>query len=249
MKDLYGMPIKWNGDTGDAMLWAGLMVAVGDYRAVKGIKQCQSEDGRLWRAPDRVNNQPQNGFSRDMALGFILYFQETKDHVMADKWIKYLLTEKALFPSSESTDTRHIITPALWWLMSYAGMNVPAKWKYTRFLFEPYQKIELLLTPRGFERHLKAVSALVMSKYHKQRDKYTGRFLIKEDGLNPFFQWLAGDNEEARSALELHKADVANSGSNGSQWAWERSDKELAWLDAMGQDFEFIEKLLKLDIR
>lgn len=250
MKDLHGMPIKWDGDDGDAMLWAGLMTAVGDTKPIEGIKMCQSEDGRLWRSPNRVNKDTKNTFSRDMALGFILYFQQTQDHEMADKWISYLKKEGSLFPKEESNDTRHIVTPALWWLMSYAGMKVPLVWRLTRFLFTPYQAIELRFTPRGYERHLKAVAAFIMSKANGKRDTATGKFLIKEDKENPFFQWLSGTSSYSVYRMMMgHKEYwLSYPYGRGSQWSWERSDNESAWLDAMGQDFDFIEKLTELDL-
>jgi hypothetical protein len=245
MKQIHGMPIKWNGDDGDAMLWAGLMTSVGYKEPIEGIKMCQTSDGRLWRSPNRVNNQPKNSFSRDMALGFILYFQATQDHDMADKWVSYILREGSLFPAAQSSDNRHMITPALWWLMSYAGMRVPAKYRYTRFMFNSYNKLELLFTPRGYQRHLKAVSALIMAKHMGKRDTFYGKFLIKQDPENPFFQWLAGDFC-TRNYVDLNekiKVEWVSSLGNGSQWAWERSDDEEAHKDAMGQEFDFINSL------
>jgi hypothetical protein len=169
---------------------------------------------------------------------------------MADKWIAYLKKQGSLFPKEESTDTRHIITPALWWLMSYAGMNVPLVWRLTRFLFTPYQMIELFFTPRGYERHLKAVAALIMSKARNKRDTLTGKFLKSSDPENPFFNWLAGvSNYSVYRMMQSHKSDwVVYGDSRGSQWSWERADSESAWLDGMGQDFDFIERLSELDI-
>lgn len=248
MRDLYGMPIKWDGDDGDSMLWAGLMVSVGYKEPIEGIKMCQTPDGRLWRSPNRVNNQPSNSFSRDMALGFILYFQATQDHEMADKWIAYILKEGALFPANESTDNRHMISPALWWLMSYAGMKVPLKYRYTRFLFNPYNKLELLFTARGYQRHLKAVSALILAKSNGKRDTFYGKFLIEADPQNPFFQWLAGEHSTRNYAYLNSKFELEWSSSPGSgrQWAWERSDDEDAYKNAMGQEFDFIRGLSNL---
>lgn len=249
MQDSFGMPIKWNGDDGDSMLWAGLMMAVGDSKPGQGIQMCQTPDGRMWRSPGRVNNQPKNSFSRDMALGFILYIQATGDYYMADKWVSYIKKEGALFPANESSDTRHIVTPALWWLISYAGIKVPAIYHYTRFLFNPYNKLELLFTPRGFQRHLKAVSALIMAIHRGKRDKFYGNFLCKKDPQNPFYLWLAGHSAfTIKAQLASHKADWIVAGGNGSQWAWERFDDESAWKDAMGQDFIFIDRLCELNI-
>jgi hypothetical protein len=244
MNSVYGMPTKLDGDDGDSMLWAGLMVATGDLSPVKGIKLCQSEDGRLWRSPLRVNNQLINSFSRDMAMGFLLYFQETKDHEMANKWINYIKKTGYLFPPEESKDTRHIVTPSLWWLMSYAGMKVPLKWLLTRWLYRIWKNIEVKYTPRGYPSHLKAVSALLMAKRFKKFDKKVASFLVKRDPDNAFFRLMNGEIKMAQDLNTVFKNAHSHSLGKGNQWCWEREDTEEAWRDSMGWDFLFIEKLI-----
>lgn len=252
MKSTNGFPIKGNNDDGDSMLWAGLTVASGNNIPIVGIKQCQTPDGRLWRSPARVNNQSENSFSRDMSLGFILYFQATQDHEMADKWIAYIKKTKGLFPASESSDTRHLVTPTLWWMMSYAGMKVPLIYRLTRGFYKTYTSLELLFTPSGYERHLKAVSELVLAIRDKKRDTVFGNKLLASDPYNPFFAWLAGVDDavildRAQSMHEAARSSDNGDGTYGSgnQWAWERADHEGAYMDSMGWDFEFIYNLLK----
>lgn len=242
------MPIKGTGDTGDSMLWAGLMAAVGDRGSMLGIKGCQSSDGRVWRCIDRVNNDPKNSFSRDMSLGFILYFAKTKDNAMADKWVKYIIRNGYLFPAGESTDARHIVTPAVWWLMSYAGMKVPLKWRLTRFLYKPFTKLETKFTPPGFQTHLKGVAALVMAISTGKRDKAVGAELFRREPNNAFFAWLAGQDDAAVAINNTLRAMHSASPGDGSQWCWERADKEEAWRDSMGWDFAFIDLLVTLNV-
>lgn len=242
------MPIKGNGDDGDSMLWAGLMVAAGDDRPIEGIKKCQTPDGRLWRSPARVNNQKQNSFSRDMALGFILYFAKTKDHEMADKWINYITSTGYLFPPEESSDNRHVVTPSLWWLMSYAGMNVPLKWKATRFLYRILHKNILPFIPPGFETHLWAVSLLILNFHYGKRDIRAGERLFSREPNNAFFAWLAGKNAVAVNLSGRFKKLNDIFVGDGSQWCWERTDSEKAWRNSMGWDLVFINLLLTLDL-
>lgn len=243
----YGMPIMSDTD-GDSMLWAGLMQAVGDKRSTLGIQMCQTPDGRLWRAPQRVNNQPQNSFSRDMALGFILYVQASGDYAAADRWVRYIKSTGGLFPARESTDTRHIATPALWWTMSYVGIKVPLMYRLTRFLLKPYNQLELIFTPKGYQTHLKAVQTLVMAIRSGKRDTKFGQALLDREPNNPFFMWLAGKTEEAvETNLYLKTIHDANPG-KGTQWAWQRTDSEEAWRDSMGWDFLFIDMLCKTPI-
>jgi hypothetical protein len=245
--DSYGMPVMSDTD-GDSMLWAGLMVAVGDHRPIQGIKMCQTPDGRLWRAPSRVNNQLENSFSRDMALGFILYVQATGDYEMADKWTAYIKKTQGLFPANESTDTRHIVTPALWWTMSYAGIKVPLIYRLTRFLLKPYNQLEFRFTPRGYQTHLKAVQALILAIYHKKRDKKFGKMLSKREPLNPFYMWLAGRSADAMSQNEFFKYEHDLNPGDGTQWGYQRDDGEEAWRDSCGWDFLFIEMLCNLSL-
>ena len=239
----YGMPVMTDTD-GDSMLWAGLMQAVGDTRSTLGIKMCQTSDGRLWRAPSRVNNQPQNSFSRDMALGFLLYVQASGDYAMADKWTTYIKSTGGLFPAVESTDTRHIATPALWWAMSYAGIKVPLGYRLTRCLLKPYNRFELKFTPRGYQTHLKAVMSLIMAIHDGKRDTKFGKELSNREPKNPFYMWLAGRTNEAAAQNAFFKSEHAKNPGTGTQWGYQRDDDEEAWRDSMGWDFLFIEMLI-----
>lgn len=248
MNRLDGMPIKGDNEDGDSMLWAGLMSAVGDTASQLAIKNCQSADGRLWRSPRRVNNDNKNSFSRDMSLGFILYFIVTKDHEMADKWIAYIRKTGKLFPSEESTDNRYVITPGIWWLMSYAGMKVPLKWRLTRFLYKYVHAVEIATTPAGYARHLNGVASFILALSSGKRDRKNGHKLWLKEPNNAFFAWLAGIDGAARAMNEHLREIVKHNPGNATQWCWERTDSENAWKDSMGWDFLFIDMLLTLDI-
>jgi hypothetical protein len=247
MLETHGMPMEAGSD-GDSMLWAGLMQAVGDRSSTPGIKLCQTEDGRLWRAPSRVNNQPINSFSRDMALGFILYVQATRDFAMADRWVAYIKATGGLFPASESSDTRHIVTPAIWWLMSYAGIRVPLKYLFTRWLLKYQNLLEIPFTPKGYALHLKAVQTLVLAIHNKKLDKKIGRKLNRLEPQNPFFMWLAGKTTGAIAQNALLETYHTQAPGKGTQWAWQRTDYEAAWCDSMGWDFLFIKLLCRKHI-
>lgn len=248
MLSIYGMPIKGAGDDGDAMLWAGLMTAVGDPRPLVGVKMCQTDDGRVWRSPSLVNNQPQNSFSRDMSLGFILYCQATKDTERGNKWVDYIHKTGGLFPANEATDNRYLLSPSGWWLMSYAGISVPWYYRYSRWMLKSWMKIEARTTPKGFARHLCGVSILILSLAWGERQKDLGEILHAKEPLNPFFAWLAGKDVLATFLYKDFKTRWQQNPGDGSQWAWERTDSEEAWKDSMGWDFLFLEKLFQLSI-
>jgi len=247
LRESHGMPVMSNTD-GDSMLWAGLMVAVGDKRPIEGVKLCQTPDGRMWRAPSRVNNQPQNSFSRDMALGFILYVQATGDYAMANRWVEYVKKTGGMFPANESTDTRHIVTPSIWWAMSYAGIKVPLQWRLSRFLLRPYNRFQANLTPKGYPTHLVAVIGLILAIHNSETDKKLGKKLLIKEPLNPFFMWLAGIVPGAIIQNSTFKHAHSLNPGNGTQWAWERTDSEQAWKDSIEWDFLFIEMLCRKQI-
>lgn len=246
---LDGMPVKGDLEDGDSILWAGLMSGVGDTASQLAVKNCQSSDGRIWRSPRRVNNDPKNSFSRDMAFGFIIYFCKTKDVSMAEKWVQYIKKNNSLFPRNESTDNRWMMTPGLWWLMSHVGISVPWYWKITRSLYKYVLAAEIATAKPGYERHLKGVALLALALTTGKRDKELGHKLWMKDPGNAFFAWLAGANNAAQSMnnhlRELHTLHPGR----GTQWCWERTDSEDAWKDSMGWDFHFIDMLLALNIQ
>jgi len=257
MKNIDGMMIFQDGSDGDSMLFSGLLVATGDKDPIVGIKMCQTDDGRIWRSPARKNNNPRDSFSRDMALGVILYIQKTKDYEMADKWVAYILKTGGLFPAAEASDNRYAITPSLWWLMSYAGIKVQWRYRLTRFMSPFFEKLMIPFTPPGYNQHLACVSQLILAIYNGKRDTVAGKQLSTLEPRNPFFLWMAGDNEGARKLADELKAEAsANGGASpegyygsGKQWAWQRVDAEKAYMDAVGWDFIFIDELLKMDIK
>ena len=79
-----------NDSDGDSMLWAGLLCSVGINSQCIAVKNSQSSDGQLWRAPSRVNVDKENSFSRDMLLGFLYYLVATKDINAANKFFIYV---------------------------------------------------------------------------------------------------------------------------------------------------------------
>ena len=61
---------------------------------------------------------------------------------------------------------------------------------------------------------------------------------------NPFFQWLRGNDEDARLILKSIESKVENNPGRGTQWAGERTDSEEAWRDSCGHDLDFMRNLL-----
>jgi hypothetical protein len=96
--------------------------------------------------------------------------------------------------------------------------------------------------------HLAAVQVFLLTIVEKPDPLLTSaaRTLADRDKLNPFFAYLAGDLDKARS-LTLSECPTAAAPSMGEpqEWAWERASSEKRWLRSMYWDCIFMANLLK----
>ncbi len=233
--EIQGMPVKAevpglvDDGSNDSMLWAGLMCASGDTRSGAGIRACQSTDGRLWRCPDDVGKDNANSFSRDMALGFLMYVAASKDLDTFNYWLKYIDQVAEMCP--DDNDNRCHITAPLWWQIQHVKNGGDAPWYLNAYLWVAAQTAAL-----GYQLHLVGCHLLLNWQLTGCRNTTIGGVLHRRQPLNPFFQWLAGE------VVVIPRQPL---NSNMTQWAWERADSEEAWNDSMGWDFIFISNLLK----
>ena len=253
----YNFPTK-NGEDGDSLLWASLLHASGEDH-IDGILACQDESGRFWRSPARVKNDVKNSFSKDMATGLIL--AAMADSLMYDKsyivnalqrWIDFVVSNRyQAFPSSDATDGRAIMTPAIFWAASYAGANVPTWLKATRSLLYPYLYIAAMFNKPGYTLHLVGVSLFTIQMTHGNWfTNKIAKVLYKRQSKNPFFAYLAGDYTAAADmTYKYYINSLYNNQGSRHQWGWEREDDEKAWKDSCGHDFVFISNLIKLTVK
>lgn len=252
----FRIPCKKDGNDGDSLLWAGLMhlsTQNPHSEFVIPILDSQSPDGRFWRAPSRVCNQSKNSFSRDMAVGLIAAASvEKKSNFKpitkaANKWIKYVQSNGCACPDAE--DNRCKMTPAVYWLASYAGISVPWWYVITKFLLIPYLFVASLSAPRGYPRHLIAVMILVLKSLGVANFilDTVAKNLSTSDSLNPFFKYLAhGKSTNVyKMLLNMEMEALSNNQGKVSQWSWERADYEMAHFDSMGWEFDFMHNCLK----
>jgi hypothetical protein len=249
-----GILCKADGDDGDALLFAALRFVSGSHQYtddLDAIKSCQDETGRFWRSPSRKGIDKVNSFSRDMALGVIIMAAGTigsSFDASFIKWCRYLNKKGKLCP--DATDSRGRITPAIWWLIACVNSKMaPSHYSLTRFLLKPYLWISAATAPAGYQRHLVAVMLFVLILIQENRGcvglthAIAGELVDKEIN-NPFFQWLRGNDEDARLILKSIESKVENNPGRGTQWAWERTDSEEAWKDSCGHDLDFMRNLL-----
>jgi hypothetical protein len=262
-----GMPCKGHQEDGDSMLWAALLKASGakipGINIDESIVDSQIDGGQTFRSPLRAQNarsgvKELNSFSRDMATGFTLAAaSDSAPYRVLDayeNWVEFVLNNRCR--ACKDTDGRCVMTPATFWMASYAGAeNVPAAYALTRFLNTPYLLIASATNPKGFTLHLVGVSLFVMVYHYGSRKKLPAslslatKILYQRQPQNAFFAWLAGKNEDAKAINDAVKAYVAMNGQgNRHQWAWERDDEEEAWKNSCGWDVEFIDNLLELQL-
>lgn len=241
MDSLNGMPIKRalpgivDDPSVDSMLWAGLMCASGDVSSAQGIKACQTLGGQLWRSPAHIGEDSENSFSRDMAIGFLLYAASTNDRVMLRKWLDFVEINGGR--ACAKSDGRCKMSPLIYWHAEKIlyGKQLP-------IVFWPFMVFAALTTPLGYQLHLVGCHLLLAWLYTGKRYKLIGRILHRRQPMNPFFMWLAG---ESSASIKEHvdRLEPEAIQSHATQWAWEREDSEQAWRDSMGWDFLFIRNL------
>lgn len=256
-----GMPCKGHQEDGDSLLWAGLLNASG-MDLEDPILRSSFRD-QFFRSPLRADNAKNgvkelNSFSRDMATGLTLAAASDKAPFRVldayESWIRFVIKNKCI--ACKDSDGRCIMTPAVFWLASYAGAgSVQLGYELTRFLVKLYLLIASIVNPKGYTLHLVGVSMLTMVYHYGSRKKMpislklAALFLHKRQPKNAFFAWLAGKDDKAKAIVDdVSQYVAANGQGRRHQWAWERDDAEEAWKNSCGWDIIFIENLLKLKL-
>lgn len=103
----YDFPCVKEGD-GVSMLGRWILDA-GDTAKMSAIMDSIGPDGRLWRNPDRVNNDDADSSSRDQVLGLLEATVATRDREGLQSVMRYVQEEGNLCPG----DDRCRITPSV----------------------------------------------------------------------------------------------------------------------------------------
>ncbi|MBM4252869.1 MAG: hypothetical protein FJ146_12930, partial [Deltaproteobacteria bacterium] len=129
-----GYPSKADCDDGDMTLFGGLICAGGESAGCALVRDAQGPEGQWWRSPRRAGGnlgQP-NSFSRDMAMGVLLYLATTRDTAAAERWLTWIHANrscsvtgprgKCVVPGvhrfcRDDKDYRCLMTPGNWAMM------------------------------------------------------------------------------------------------------------------------------------
>ena len=243
-----GIPAFDDCDTGDSMLWTGLSCLGGEEELCARVREFQSEDGRLWRSPQRKNNDNSNSFSRDMLLGFLAYLVQSHDRQMAERFLEYLrLNDNRMCPG----DLRCVVTPASWGTMRevwlYIGLPPSPNMIAGNIGDETTLLVEAQTASTGYPLHLVGVKLLLKQEMNIWNSKLqlSADILSKRQSKNPFFQYINGDRKLAANLLL--KLAPSSKPARLHQWSWQRDTKEEAWKESFGWDVIFLSNLILTD--
>ena len=263
-----GYPAKANCDDGDMALFGGLLCAAGESLGCALVRDAQSSDGQWWRSPRRNpgNLGEKNSFSRDMAMGVLLYLQTTHDTDAAQRWLGWIQNNRPCAVGKirgrcpvpgphrfcrDDGDFRCVLTPGNWALMGrvWDTLGLPRSVEMKAFansddLVLPAQAAH---SPTGYALHLISTEVWLKQRLNtseRARHAAEGTLITRQPG-NLFFEFLRhGPAPTLRDQLKQICPSVSSSSSARNQWAWERDTTESAWHDSMGWDCIFMAKLL-----
>lgn len=225
------------------VLFNALLTFAGIEEARGYVPACIAEDGRPVRSPDlREAPSQEDGFSKDMLLGVLLWTLVTQDPAPLDRLIGYVNRTGCL--CEKASDRRCTLTPQMTYLTNRVAHAVGLKARLKGawlpgWLFSALEVASALATPLGYQCHLISVKALIWGLLGHVGTTVPA-ILAQRDPGNPWFLWLDGQHDKAeRVLLEL---DIEPG--QGHQWSWERTSAESAWRDSMGWDVLFLCKLL-----
>lgn len=260
----------------DSLLWNGLLCASGgEVWACQAVRDSQSADGRVWRSP-RLRHI-ENGdidrpsFSRDMALGGLVYLVHSRDVVFGDAWSRYIEAQGGLCPDTSDTCW---VGPQLYWLFNqvaehvgfrklppltaafYRGNNRSLREDFSERLFADRSLLLQALAlsgaagvAHGFEFHLVGTHLYLLKRMGRwsELNQQTAEVLSNAQPRNPFYRFLAGESvnslaPEVLAMIPPFQPRVRY------LWTLEKKDTEVHPLvvydQSMGWEFVFMINLL-----
>lgn len=236
-------------DTGDALLWSGILCSVDPDKFsanCDSVEDSQSPDGRMWRHPERVGRDVQNSFSRDMAMGLLLYTQVTQDVTLLQRWVDYVITEGQACP--DAVDNRCSMSTVIW---SLAKIAAPSVNLHGKKVLAPKQVLAVLYAAAvggetGYPLHLIAQQLVLLKRAGEGNAllwEETAKALYQRDPSNALFAYLAGRPDSA-TLLMLEQMPRERPG-GASQWSFEREGSQQAWKRSMGWEYVWLHLLMR----
>lgn len=232
-------------DTGDAVLFNGLLCSSGVDNACKAVYLALNEQtGQWYRSEFYKNRSQENSFSRDMSKGVLLYLAYSKDKESAKKWLSYIKSTGKL--CTDDTDQRCSIPPSSWALFGYTwdyiGLDKTVNMIIGMAGDDTTLEISAKYNNIGFELHLVAVSLyleMITGQFGTDSDYRAVDHLVNRQPNNPFFNYLKyGATPEVIDMTLNWCPDYQPA--QKTQWSFERNTNEQANKDSMGHECIFL---------
>lgn len=240
-----------NLDSGDSLLWAGLLCAAGDKVQCSAANASQnSSTGQIFRNPG--GSREFNDSSRDMFLGFLLYVSTTKNQSAANKILSYIEAnnEKLCTNASDNRCNVSSVTySGLWGTMQkvwrHIGLIPNDKMNRGNIGDDTLINAESQFTSEGYPLHLVGVELFLrqLTNAYSSSLENAANTLVSREPYNPFFEYIAKGKTQRAAQLTLDKCpSILNH--TRKQWAWQRTESEQAWRQSKGWDCLFMINLL-----
>lgn len=265
-------PSKENCDDGDSIIFNGLLCMSGEEAACTAVQAAQDSEGQFWRSPRRNpgNLGENNSFSRDQALGALLYIAKKRDVDAAQRWLDWINNNKTCSIKNpfkpkacilhlyrvcrDDDDGRCTMTPATWAMFKrvwdYLGLPTHNEMDKNETLDVSDLEIAALdRQPRGYTLHLEAAATFLRLTMQSsvERSQIMASKLYNKDPGNPFFQILAQGPSDSITdkVLGYCPKPGQNTDFRRFQWSWERDSDQQPWLESMGWDCVFMANLIR----
>lgn len=229
---------------GDSAIFAGIACLSGEQSQCQAVVASQDADGKLWRAPDRVNVDIENSSSRDMLLGGLTYIVATKDVKFATNLVKYIHSHGNTL-CQDAKDNRCQFTLPTYsegWgtigrIWQYVGITRDADMLAGSLGENEILAFESEFSPTGYQTHLPMVEMLIRQRVGvwTQTLANAANKVVNVQNENPFFEYVAHGATATAAQLTIEQCG-GPAPSEHKYWTWQEDDVKQRWSSRNGWD-------------
>jgi hypothetical protein len=253
------IPMKAGCDDGDGMLWSGALCFSNPKKFAAScayVRESVDDEGRAWRAPNRPRKPSDftNSFSRDMAMGLLLYSHATKDYETLRRWATFVRDNNGKMCGINTgfedyaSDSRCDSQSAIRGLAKLVDPSLD--WGNLPYLSAKAILLQINASartaPPGYPLHLIGQQLMLLRELGEKNAplwRDTAAILSRREPLNPLFAHLTGDNVRSVN-LSLEQVPQSKPAKQ-NQWSFERSGAEQAWKASMIWEFVWLSDVIK----
>jgi len=229
---------------GDSAIFAGIACLSGEQSQCQAVAASQGSDGKLWRAPDRVNVDTSNSSSRDMLLGGLTYIVQTKNTTFATKLVNYIHSHGNTL-CQDADDNRCQFTLPTYsegWgtvgrIWQYIGVNRDADMLAGSLGENEILALESEFSPTGYQTHLPMVEMLIRQRVGVWTQTLANAAVkvASAQNKNPFYEYVAHGATTTAAQLTIDECGGVQP-SNRWYWTWQEDDTKQRWSSRNGWD-------------